>query len=150
MGNKTLTRFDAENKKIPLLVVDNGDGTYSFAVSTSVTTNGLTDAQLRASDVKISLDGETVSFSPGSYRGEQVIAGNGANQNSTLPSGTKFIWISAEGGKAYVSVNAAAAPTTSGLYIPDGQIRSIGPYASIISLGVYAAVGVSVHLIYES
>jgi hypothetical protein len=121
MTNKTLSLHDQKNGNINFLARDNGDGTYSFD-----------------------------SASSASYLGQQVIVGNGANQNATLPSGTKTIWIMSEGGKAHCSVNAVASPTTSGFYCPDGQIRVVGPYDNITTLGVFAPVGTSVHLTYES
>ncbi len=56
--------LEAQDRKIKL--VDNGDGTYSVATSSSGdTSSGLTDTQLRAADVKITLDGETVGLSAG-------------------------------------------------------------------------------------
>lgn len=83
------------------------------------------------------------------YLGEQVLSGNGASQNATLPTGTKTIWITARGGVAYGSVNAAAAAASSGTYVPEDAVRIIGPFSNITSLGVFAASGVTIHLLYE-
>ena len=83
------------------------------------------------------------------YLGEQVIAGNGASQNATLPAGTKTVWVSPEGGVAYASVGAAGAAASSGFYVPQNATRLVGPFSKIASLGVFAAVGVTVHLVYE-
>jgi len=117
----------------------------------------LTDTQLRASDVKVSLDNEIVTISgvasllPGTYLGQQVLSFlSAANQNATIPNGTKTIWIMAEGGKVYGAVNTTASPTAAGIYVPDGNVRIAGPYGGITSLGVYAASGVYAHLVYES
>jgi|WetSurMetagenome_2_1015567.scaffolds.fasta_scaffold07664_6 hypothetical protein len=126
-------------------------------VSGVIVTGGLTDTQLRASDVKVSLDNELVTVSgvtsllPGTYLGQQVLSFVSAtNQNATLPSNTKAIWITAEGGKVYAAINTTAAPTSAGVYVSDGNARFTGSYNGITSLGVYAASGVYAHLIYES
>lgn len=116
-------------------------------------TGPLTDTELRASDVKITLDSEmvTVSGLAGNYLGQQVLTFvSAANQNATLPIGTKGIWITSENNPAYLAVNTTAAPTTAGIYAPKDVTKFIGPYNGITSLGVYAASGVYVHLIYES
>lgn len=133
---------------------DNGDGSYTEYVETSVTvgdvtvSGGLTDSELRASDVKVSLDGEKEYLAPDTYLGQEVINGNGASQNATIPSGASFVWASTVSGIAYAAVNTSAAPTTAGWYIPQDQVRIIGPFSNLTSLGVYAASGVYVHLVY--
>jgi glucose/arabinose dehydrogenase len=94
--------------------------------------------------------GDTIPVSSEqTYLGEQALSGNGASQNATLPAGTKTIWITARGGVAYGSVNAAAAAASSGTYVPEDGVRIIGPFSNITSLGVFAASGVTVHLLYE-
>lgn len=82
------------------------------------------------------------------YLGQQVIAGNDASQNATLPAGTCTITIHARGGPAYVSVNAAGAAASSGIYVPEDAVRFIS-FNNITSLGVWAATGDNVHLLYE-
>lgn len=97
----------------------------------------------------VNVSGEMTVMPTGTYLGEQVISGNDASQNATLPDGTKAIWVSARGGAAYVSVNDDAAAASSGMYIPEDAVRIIGPFDNITSLGVYAATGDSVHLLFE-
>ncbi len=80
---------------------------------------------------------------------EQTITGNGASQPATLPSGVSTIWVTAEGGAVYVSVNGEAS-AASGIYIPDGQPRLIGPYSNLTSLGVFATSPAKAHLVYET
>lgn len=82
------------------------------------------------------------------YLGEEKIAGNDGSQAATLPIGTAGVWIMAEDGVAYAAVNAAAT-VNSGMYVPQDTVRYIGPYTNIDSLAVWAATGVTVHLIYE-
>ena len=141
-------------------VIEGVAGGTAVTVSGTVTAEGgLTDAELRASDVAVTLDseevevtlnGETVPLSPGTYKGQQVISGNDASQNATLPSDTTTIWIMPRSGLCYVSVNAAAAAASSGVYVPQDGVRIIGPFSGITSLGVWAATGTSVHLLYEA
>lgn len=83
------------------------------------------------------------------YLGEQTITGNGASQPATLPDGTTTVWISAEGGTVYVSINGAAS-ATSGIYVPDGQKGYVGPYSNLTSLAVFATAPAKAHLIYEA
>ena len=83
------------------------------------------------------------------YLGQQVISGNDGSQNATLPTGTKTIWAGARGGAAYVAINGAATAASAGTYVPEDAVRIIGPFSNITSLGVFAATGVSVHLLYE-
>lgn len=83
------------------------------------------------------------------YLGEQTITGNGASQPATLPSGTTTVWISAEGGAVYVSINGSGS-ASSGVYVPDGQKGYIGPYSNLTSLGVFATAPAKAHLIYEA
>lgn len=138
---------DAQIRATPLPI----DGTVVVSgldTSLSALAGGLTDTQLRASDIKVSLDGESVSISPNTFLGEEVVTGNGSNQNATVPSGTSFIWATAESGIGYASTNAEAAPTTAGWYIPQDATRIIGPFSNLTSLGVYAVSGVFVHLVY--
>lgn len=129
-----------------------GGTAVNVSGTVTATTGGLTDAELRASDVAITLDSEVVTSDEqaNTYKGEQVIAGNDASQNATLPSGTTTIWIMPETAACYVSVNAAAAAASSGVYVPADNVRVIGPFTGITSLGVWAATGTSVHLIYEA
>jgi hypothetical protein len=178
MADKIIQFLDDSGDLVPVKAVDNGDGTYKVQVDAAVTMSGLsvgavdqgdagsqawlvtgplTDTQLRASDVKVSLDSELVTISgvasllPGTYLGQQVLSFvSAANQNATIPTGTKGIWITAEGGKVYAAINTTAAPTSAGVYISDGNTRFTGSYNGISSLGVYAASGIYAHLIYES
>lgn len=83
------------------------------------------------------------------YLGEQTITGNAASQAATLPTGTSTVWVTAEGGAVYVTVNGTGS-ASSGVYVPDGAKALIGPYSNLTSLGVYAASGVKAHLIYEA
>lgn len=83
------------------------------------------------------------------YIGEQTLTGNGASQNATVPSGTSVIWIAAEGGAVYASVNGTAS-ASSGFYIPDGQKALVGPYSNIASLGIFATSPAKAHLVYET
>lgn len=112
--------------------VDLGDGTYA---PKSVAT----------------LDGESVALAPGTYLGQQVIAGNDGNQNATIPAGTKTIWVMAEGGPVGCTVNGTSASiAAAGYHVPENNVRLIGPFSNITSLGVFAATGDNAHLIYES
>lgn len=88
------------------------------------------------------------AISPAIYLGEQTISGNDASQNATIPAGTQTIWVTAEGGVVRATVNGAGS-ANSGTYAPDGTPRLIGPFGNITSLGVFAATGVSAHLIFE-
>lgn len=90
---------------------------------------------------------DVVSVPDSLYLGEEEIKGNGASQAATLPAGTKLVWISAEDGVAYATVNGAAS-TGSGTYCPQDGTRPVGPYSNMTSLAVYAANGVTVHLTY--
>lgn len=85
----------------------------------------------------------------GTYLGDQVIAGNDANQNATLPVGTKTVWVMAEGGPVYCEVNGVAAIATAGVHVPENGVRLVGPFSNITSFGVYAATGDTARLIYE-
>lgn len=90
-----------------------------------------------------------VVVSSNQYLGKQAIAGNDANQNATLPTGTTTIWIMAEGGPVYCEVNGVAAAATAGVYCPENQVRMIS-FTNITSLGVFAATGGTAHLVYEA
>jgi hypothetical protein len=93
--------------------------------------------------------GEAVGITPGTYLGDQVIAGNSANQNATLPTGTKTVWVMAEGGPVYCEINGVAAVATAGIYVPENNVRLVGPFSNLTSLGVYAATGDTARLVYE-
>jgi hypothetical protein len=112
--------------------VDQGDGTHApKAVAT--------------------LSGEDVTLAPGTYLGQQVIAGNDSNQNATIPAGTTVIYVMAEGGPVGCTVNGTSASVAAaGYHCPENAIRLIGPFSNITSLGVFAATGDNAHLIYES
>lgn len=111
--------------------IDQGDGTHAEKVAAEFD--------------------EAVQFAPGTYLGQQVIAGNDANQNATIPSGTTTIWVMAEGGPVGCTVNGTSASiAAAGYHVPEDQIRLIGPFSNITSLGVFAAGGDNAHLIYES
>lgn len=83
------------------------------------------------------------------YLGEQTIVGNGANQAATLPAGTTMVWAMAEGAAAYLCVNGTAS-ATSGMYIPQDQVRLVGPFVNLTSLGTFQASNAAnkVHLVY--
>ena len=83
------------------------------------------------------------------YLGEQMITGNGASQAATLPSGTTTVWVSAEGGAVYATINGSGS-ASAGIYVPDGQKALIGPYSNLTSLGVFATSPAKAHLIYEA
>lgn len=113
--------------------VDQGDGTHAEKVA----------AELIA--------GETIALVPGTYLGQQIIAGNDGSQNATIPDGTKTIWVQAEGGPVGCTVNGASASVAAaGYFCPENQVRLIGPFSNIASLGVFAATGDNAHLIYEA
>jgi hypothetical protein len=85
------------------------------------------------------------------YLGQQVIAGNDGSQNATIPAGTNTIYVMAEGGPVGCTVNGASASVAAaGYHVPENNIRMIGPFTNITSLGVFAATGDNAHLIYES
>lgn len=83
------------------------------------------------------------------YINEQTITGNGASQPATLPSGTSVVWITAEGGAVYATINGSGS-ANSGHYIPDGQKMIIGPYSNLTSLGIFATSPAKAHLVYET
>jgi hypothetical protein len=99
---------------------------------------------------RLKVSGDGTILTPGTYLGDQVIAGNDANQNATIPDGTTAVLIQAEGGPVYAEVNGVAAVATAGIYVPENSIRIVGPYNNLTSLGVYAATGDKARLIYES
>jgi len=132
-------------------VIEGVAGGTAVAVSGTVTTGGLTDAELRASDVAITLDSEIAGTAeqPREYLGDETIAGNDGSQNATLPAGTTSIWMFPDAnGQGNAVVNGSASATT-GFYAPADGARFIGPYNNITSLGVYAATGTNVFLVYE-
>lgn len=83
------------------------------------------------------------------YLGEQMIIGNGASQAATLPTGTSTVWITAEGGAVYATINAAGS-ASAGIYVPDGQKALVGPYSNLTSLGIFATAPAKAHMIYEA
>jgi len=106
--------------------VDNGDGTHVEAAP---------EAQL----------------TPGTYLGQQVIAGNDGNQNATIPAGTTTVFVMAEGGPAGCTVNGTSASiAAAGFHCPENNIRLIGPFSNITSLGVFVATGDNAHLVYQT
>jgi hypothetical protein len=96
-------------------------------------------------------DGGDVVITPGTYLGQQIIAGNDGNQNATIPANTKAIWVMAEGGAVGCTVNGTSASlAAAGYHVPENNVRLIGPFSNITALGVFAATGDNAHLIYES
>ena len=158
----TINFYDDAGDAIPVLVVDNGDGTYSISVDASLEVGNVTIGEVDqggagSEDWKVTLDNELVTISgvasilPGTYLGQQVIAGNDGNQNATLPIGTKAIWIMAEGGAVGATVNGTSASlAAAGYHVPENNIRLVGPFNNITSIGVFAATGDNAHLVYES
>lgn len=79
---------------------------------------------------------------------EQVVAGNDADQNVTVPDGAQIIEIRPEGGDCYLT-NGLHATANSGFYIPEDNGEIIGPlvnWAAIVS--VWAATGTTVHIVW--
>jgi len=91
--------------------------------------------------------GFQINFGP--YLGEQVISGNDGSQAATLPAGTRGVWLGAEVGLAYYTINgAAAAQASSGGYVPEDSERYVAN-DNLSTLHVWAATGTKVHLRYE-
>lgn len=81
------------------------------------------------------------------YLGGEALAGNDASQNINLPAAAQVVEIRPEGGAVYFAINGAASANSGG-YIPEDGAEIIGPLANLDSVGVYAAAGVTVHILY--
>ena len=82
------------------------------------------------------------------YLNQTSIAGNDASQAVALPNGTQVVEIRPEGGAVYFAINADFAQANSGGYIPEDGAEIIGPLANLNSLHVFAATGVTVHILF--
>jgi len=90
---------------------------------------------------------EISSYTGLTYKGEQSITMNGASQAATLPSGTNFVMIAAEGGDVRFTINAAASATSGG-YVPENLHNFIIKLANLASLAVFGESPAVAHLIY--
>ena len=81
------------------------------------------------------------------YLGEQTIEGNGSSQEATLPSETNVIFVSAEGGPIYYSINGDAS-VNSGGYVPEDSVRIVPETLNLISFEVYMTADINAHLQY--
>lgn len=82
------------------------------------------------------------------YLGQQAITMNSGSQACTLPAGTNFVEISAEGGAVYYTINGAASADSGG-YVPTDQSRFILKLDNLTSLYVYGTSPAKAHLIYK-
>ena len=81
------------------------------------------------------------------YLTEETISGNGSSQNINLPDDVHIVEMRPEGGLMYFSINGFAQASSGG-YIPEDGGEIIGPLANMNSVGVWAATGTTVHIIY--
>lgn len=82
------------------------------------------------------------------YLGEQSITMNGASQAATLPTGTNFVEISAEGGVVRFTINDDASADSGG-YVPEDNTRYIPKLDNLTSLALFGESPVVAHLIYR-
>lgn len=66
MANKIVRFFDDSGDLVPVLAVDNGDGTFSISVDTEISVSGVSIGEVDqgsagTEDWKVTLDGETVT-----------------------------------------------------------------------------------------
>ena len=81
------------------------------------------------------------------YLSGEALAGNDASQNINLPANAQIVELRPEGGLIYFSINGFAQASSGG-YIPEDGGEIIGPLANMNSVGVWAATGTTVHIIY--
>lgn len=82
------------------------------------------------------------------YLGGQVIVPNGAAAAATLPTTATIIEMRPEGGAMYFNINHVAANANVPGYIADGGGEILGPLGNLNLLSIYAAAGVTVHVMY--
>jgi len=97
---------------------------------------------------------EVAYIATSEYLGGQYIALAGASVAATIPTGTKMVLISAEGGAAYYAVNATgetpAASDESPGYVPADNIRFVYPVSNLSTIHVFGAAGAKARLEYYS
>jgi len=82
------------------------------------------------------------------YLAGEVLTPNAVSALVTIPSEATIIEMRPEGGAMYFAINNAFALTTSPGYIADGGGEILGPLGNLNQLAVYAAAGVTVHIMY--
>lgn len=82
------------------------------------------------------------------YISGETITPAGASTAVTIPSSARSFIVSAEGGAAYYAINAAFATAASPGYVPGGGSATVGPLSNLNTLHVWAAAGVTVHIMF--
>jgi hypothetical protein len=94
---------------------------------------------------------QEVSDAPITYLGGEVLTPNGSSTAATLPTGTNYILIGANGADTFYAINpgAGAASATSAGFITAGEHWFVGPLVTLTSFKVFTASGAGkVHLEY--
>lgn len=81
------------------------------------------------------------------YLSQESVDGNDASQNLNIPASAQIVEIRAESGAVYFSINSFAQASSGG-YIPQDGAEIIGPLTNLNSIGVWAATGTVVHVLY--
>lgn len=82
------------------------------------------------------------------YLGEEVLDMDGTSQAATLPEGTNFIEIAAEGGDVYYCINGTASADSGG-FVPQNMLRYTLKLDNMTGFALYGAAGATAHLIYR-
>jgi len=97
---------------------------------------------------------EVAYIATSQYLGGEYIALAGDSVAATIPTGTKMVLISAEGGAVYYAVNATgeppAASNESPGYVPQDAVRFVYPVSNLNTIHVFGAAGAKARLEYYS
>jgi len=97
---------------------------------------------------------EVAYIATSEYLDGQCIVLTGDSAAATIPTGTKMVLISAEGGAVYYAVNATGEPPAASAespgYVPQDAVRFVYPVSNLNTIHVFGAAGAKARLEYYS
>jgi hypothetical protein len=120
---------------------------YLTGVPTAILTDGSGNINVSLNTVlSAALDSITTVPQGFTYKGVDRLTMAGANQNGTIPSGTKFAHVFAEAGDIRFAVNTTASATSAGYVIAGGSVMV--HLVSATALGIFGATGTYANIVY--